>query len=469
MAPNSLDATGLTIKTLDEIVTDLTASFTSIYGTDTSTEASTPDGDLINGFAQQILDALELDAQIAATMDPDQCIGTTLDMRCALNGIKRQGGTFTLQEVQIVTDRALPLPGLDAAITDVNGSGYTLADDAGNQFILANSTNIAGPGTYTLTFRAQAIGAVQTSPNTITTPVTIIPGVLSVNNPNPALSIGQDQEQDGALKIRRRKSVAISATGFADAVEAAVSNVPGVTYARCYENITSGTDGDGTPAHSIWVIVEGGDYAAIAQAIYAKRSGGSGMRGAISRVVTRANGLPLTILFDIVATTRLYASLYLNAVSGNLATTGNTTNGSNIVTNIPTTAGMAPGYPFRGAGIPAGAQILSVDSNTQVHLRTKTGAAANATATAAAVALTVVPFVASVVQATLAAGLVPGIYETMDINQISSVIKAAIPNSLVTFPTGTGFSSDNVTFAYQLTPASKNLQFTLAAGDISIL
>lgn len=467
--PNLLDVSGLQIKTLDEIVEDLKIQYRLIYGNDIVLDSNTPDGQLINVFAQQILDNLELQQQVYTSFDPDQAIGRTLDMRAALNGLRRQAGSYTLQEVQVTVDRARTLPGLDAAVNDPDGTGYTVSDNTGNQFILTNTYNAPGAGTYTLTFRSQKLGAVLTTPNTITTPVTLLPGVLSVNNPNPALSIGQNEEQDGAFKIRRRQSVAISSKGFADAIEANVRNVPGVTYARTYENNTAGTDADGTPPHATWTIVEGGDYDAIARAIYAKRSGGSPMRGAISRTVTRTNGLPLVVSFDVVATARLYASMYVNAISGNLLTTGNTTNGSPIVTNIPSTIGLQAGYPIRGTGIPAGAVIGSVDSPTQIHLANAAGVALNATATGVAVALTVVPISAAVVRAAVAANLNPTIYQTVDINQIASIVKAQVPNALVTFPSGTGFSSDGVTYVYQLTPAARNLQFTLTAADVGVL
>jgi hypothetical protein len=63
-------------------------------------------------------------------------------------------------------------------------------------------------------------------------------------------------------------------------------------------------------------------------------------------------------------------------VPNSIVTTGNTTNGSQVITNIPSTAEMAVGEPIVGAGIPSYTTITSIDSATQVH------ASANATATA---------------------------------------------------------------------------------------
>lgn len=49
--------------------------------------------------------------------------------------------------------------------------------------------------------------------------------------------------------------------------------------------------------------------------------------------------------------------------------TGNTTNGSAVITNIPSTTGIIAGsWAVSGNGIPNAAQILSVDSSTQITL-----------------------------------------------------------------------------------------------------
>jgi hypothetical protein len=65
-------------------------------------------------------------------------------------------------------------------------------------------------------------------------------------------------------------------------------------------------------------------------------------------------------------------------------TTGNITNLSFIITNIPSTTGFKVGMTITGAGIPSGTIISSVDSPTQVHISLA------ATATTTAVPITVV-------------------------------------------------------------------------------
>jgi hypothetical protein len=65
----------------------------------------------------------------------------------------------------------------------------------------------------------------------------------------------------------------------------------------------------------------------------------------------------------------------------NYTLSGNTTNGSPIVSGISSTSNLEADMYVTGAGIPAGTKILTVDSATQVTLDT------NATATASGVSL----------------------------------------------------------------------------------
>ena len=69
-------------------------------------------------------------------------------------------------------------------------------------------------------------------------------------------------------------------------------------------------------------------------------------------------------------------------INGTTVYTGNTTNGSPVVTNLSSTLQLAPGMTVTGNGIPAGTTIQSVDSATQITLSN------NATRTGATVALT---------------------------------------------------------------------------------
>lgn len=300
-----LDATGLTVKTRSEIVADLEAAFKAIYGSDINVDQNSPDGQLIGILAQEAVDIRELLVSIYNSFNPDRAIGTPLDERVAINNISRRGGTFTVQPITLIVDRTVTLQGVDANYNDVNSVGYTVQDNAGNQFVLIDTVTLTA-GTYSKNFRAKKLGLVETTVNTITNPVTIVLGVTSVNNPSGALEVGQNQETDQQLRLRRQYSVAIASTGYLNGLLGAVLNLAGVTDAKLYENVTNVTDANGIPAHSTWLIVEGGANTEIAQLYYEKKSAGSGMKGAVSVPITTPSGNVIDFLFDRPTAKNLY-------------------------------------------------------------------------------------------------------------------------------------------------------------------
>jgi len=301
-----LDANGLTIDTIQEIITRLEDGYRLIYGNDIIVDSNTPDGQLINLYAQSVRDLLEVIQQINAGFDIEQAIGIVLDQRVSLLGIQRQGATFTQQQVEISVDGAVTLDGLDVDANNPDGVGYTVADDTGTQFILLDTFNVPSAGTYNLTFRAKEQGSISTIPNTITNPVTVILEVTNINNPTGALEIGLNGELDAQLRLRATKSTANRAKGFIDSLTGNLLNITGVTDARVYENYTDVIDADGIPAHGIWAIVEGGANTDIANTIYFTKNAGCDMKGAIAVDITTINGSIFTILFDRPASKELY-------------------------------------------------------------------------------------------------------------------------------------------------------------------
>lgn len=301
--PDSFDANGLQVKTLAEIRAEHVANFKAIYGNDINVDQNSPDGQALTILAQVGVDVREQLVKINAGFDPDQSEGIVLDQRLGLNGIKRNGGTYTIQPVSITTDKALNLVGLDGAATELEpdiANLYTVKDDAGTEFYLLTSQSIVGAGTASYDFRAAEIGQIEVLPNTITTAVTIISGVTVINNPASPSTVGVDQEDDADAKIRRKSSVSIPAIGYLDAIEAALQDLDNVVTADVYENDTKFYDISTTiDANTIWCIVEGGTDATIAAVIYAKKSSGSGMKGDELVNVIRSDGVKtIPIRFD---------------------------------------------------------------------------------------------------------------------------------------------------------------------------
>ena len=311
--PNILDGNGLQTQTQQELLSYFTSQYQAIYGADINLDSSTPDGQMMNIFIQVILDLEDLLVQIYNSFDPDNAIGVVLDQRVAINGIQRQGGTYTVTPVTLVLTQSVNLYGLD----QTSQLPYTVADNAGNQWILLTTELGVGPGTVSYNFRAATPGANLTIPNTITVPVTIVLGVASVNNPTNYIVLGENEESDAALKVRRQQSVSLASQGYYAGLLAALENINGVSSAFVYENDTDATDANGIPSHSIWVIVAGsGAPASIAQAIYTKRNAGCGMKGSQTYTITQVDGSPFVIQWDDVVTKTLFITFQVQSING---------------------------------------------------------------------------------------------------------------------------------------------------------
>lgn len=311
--PDSFDANGLQVATAAEITATLNAGLLAI-SPGLNLEQNSPDGQRVGIITQMAVDMRELLVMINASFDPDAAQGITLDQRAALNNIKRLGGSYTIQPIDITVSKTVELEGLDANANNPLGTGYTVQDGSGNSFILEDTTTLTA-GTTTLNFRAALIGAVNVPVDTITVPVTIIPGVTAVNNSSAALSIGEPQETQPQFRTRRDQTTAIATTGYLNGLLGKVLNLPGVTEAQLYENRGDVVSSSGIPAHGIWLIVAGGANSDIANLIYGTKSDGANMKGAVVVNIVTASNKIFPAAFDRPTATNLYIQFSIKTTS----------------------------------------------------------------------------------------------------------------------------------------------------------
>lgn len=364
--PNVLDANGLQVRTRDEIDAYLTGKYQEIYGADINLDPETPDGQFKGILIQEIVDLQDLLVAIYNSFDPDNAIGVTLYQRVAINGIQVQGGTFTITPITLVNDRSVTLWGLDE-VDEADPLLYIIQDNAGNRWFLQETQAGLSAGSHSLSFRSELPGAQLTMPNTITVPVTIVLGVVSVNNPTTPSEIGVNQESDAALKIRRQKSVAGGSQGYHAALYTALSNLSGMTSAYIYENESDVTDSDGTPSHSIWVIISGSAAAEdIAMAIFQKRNAGCGMRGDQTYTVQQPGGGPIVIRWDNVITQNVFIILSLSSIDSSVPP-----NVQAIREGLPSLLTPGVAEPLNITAI--GTLVQSIDPNAVLLLAGGTG------------------------------------------------------------------------------------------------
>lgn len=354
--PNQITAAGLETADYAELLAYYTTGYETIYGSDINLDQDSPDGQYMGIQIQAILDILDVITQVYNSFDPDLAIGNTLDMRVAINGIQRQAGTYTTTNITLVVSQALSLQGLSSDPQEP----YTVADNAGNNWILQTDQNPPSAGTYVYEFRSEKPGAVLTTPNTINVPVTVVLGIVSINNPTTYSTLGLNEETDAALRIRRQKSVAIGSQGYYAGLLAALENVTGVTAAFIYENLDSITNVDGVPGHSIWVIVTGSYLDAdVANAIYAKRNAGCGMFGAVNYTITQIDGSPFVISWDVVVPEDLYIKFDASSLDGT-----NAPDTAAILAQLPVT--FAPGVHAEVNINELATLVQQIDPNTLV-------------------------------------------------------------------------------------------------------
>lgn len=312
---NQITAAGIEIETYAEIVSNIvngtadTPGMIQIYGSDINVASNSPDGQMINIYALSKTDMLNLCVAIYDSMDPDQAVGVALDRIAQIAGLYRKAGVYTEVDVNVVVSTGLNLNGLDTS------TPYTIQDSNGNQFNLITSASLTS-GTNSLAFRAASIGFIQVLANSLTTPVTIVAGVTSVNNPSTPYQVGSNQETDANFRLRRQASTAFPSQGPLNALYAGLNSLSGVAQAVVYENTTNAVDSDGIPAHGIWVVTDGGTAEQIGETIYAYRNLGVPMKGSETYVVTQVDGSTITMSYDTVVDQDLWLQATLVSISG---------------------------------------------------------------------------------------------------------------------------------------------------------
>jgi len=326
MSNNYVSSSGLTLQSLTDIITELENGFKAIYGTDINVTANSPDGQMINLFAQAKMDILDCINSVYNSFSPSVASGIVLDQRVALNGLIRSAATYTTVVMNIVATKVVTLIGQDNGVL----TPFTVADPAGNPFYLQyGATGVTG--TNSLTFISSLPGAVEVVANTLTKITTPLSGVTSATNPSRALNQGIAEESDTDLRLRRSKSVANPSSGYLDGLIGGLLAIPNVLHALVYENIGPTADANNIPGHSIWPVIDyigpsgatgatgvigvTGAQTAIATEIYNRRNSGCGMTGSVTENILQVNGFYIPIKYSYVNYQNLHIHLTITSLN----------------------------------------------------------------------------------------------------------------------------------------------------------
>jgi uncharacterized phage protein gp47/JayE len=287
-----LTAQGVSVRTFDEVFTEISDSYKAIYGSDIDINQNTPDGQKLGILAKLVIDMESYGLALYSQFDPDFASGEVLNKIIKLAGITRSPATRSQSDVTLVTDRSLTLE-----------AGFTVEDDNGLLWITDDLQSLV-LGSNTVTLFSEDYGSIDAPAGTIISPATIVLGVVSVTNALPAIP-GFDEETDEGLRARRNLSLENAAYSTVGSLYTKLSSVEGATDAVVYVNETDTYDATlDLNAHSIWAIVEGGSVADIIEVIAKNKTAGTGLKGLESgqylEELVRLDGSAFNIIHEMI-------------------------------------------------------------------------------------------------------------------------------------------------------------------------
>lgn len=299
----TISATGISAPTYAEVLAYLQQQYRSIFGADVYLESDSQDGQFLAIVAAAINDANAATIAAYNAQSPLTAQGAGLSKNVKINGIARAVATNSSADLVLIGQAGATIT--NGAARDVNS----------NLWQLPASVTIPPAGEITVTATCSVVGDIDAAVGEINQIATPTQGWQSVTNPAPAVA-GAPVETDAALRVRQATSVALPSRTVLEGTVGAVASLDGVTRYRAFENDTNATDSNGIPAHSISLIVEGGDAQEIAEAIAAKKTPGTGTYGTTSQIVTDIYGITRTIQFYRPTEDTVHVAIAMKALTG---------------------------------------------------------------------------------------------------------------------------------------------------------
>ncbi|MCE2029303.1 baseplate J/gp47 family protein [Sessilibacter corallicola] len=310
---------GYLLKTQDEYFEEEIALYREI-DPNWNLDSSTPDG-LKAASDAEIFSILDQALQQAYnSKDPSQARDGDLDTICSLTGTERDLGSFSTVEIRVF--------GVDGTTIE---EGSLVESEDGTRWSTNRDVNISG-GFGVVTATATTLGAIEAPPGTVTRIITVTGGWQSVSNIQPATP-GRGRQSNASLRRERQLTVGRPSDGQLDSIIGEVFAVTGVRSVVANHNITvDPIDSNGVPIGRTYIIVDGGNNAEIARAIYSKHSAGSPLFAAGTPIIERVQSLKYPQQFtDILFSRPLYADMEVRIVVDNDGTLPGTA--SNLIEN----------------------------------------------------------------------------------------------------------------------------------------
>lgn len=209
--------------------------------------------------SEAIAECWEHAYQASTVRDPNKASGAILKGLIQLNGLVAKFGSQTQINVKFtgLKDATIPQGSL---ISDVENSVNYSVD---------KSVTIGADGTATGTATALTKGPINPKNNTVIVIKTPTYGWTNVTNTGVVV-VGAEPQTDEELHQEQQRATSNTAYRQIDAIYAGLLNVPGVEFARVYQNTGLTADSRGIDAKSVAVVVVGGTNEDIANSIARK-------------------------------------------------------------------------------------------------------------------------------------------------------------------------------------------------------
>jgi uncharacterized phage protein gp47/JayE len=305
----TVDASGISAPSYNDILQSLIAIFQGIYGSSIYIQPDSQDGQWLAAMASAINDVNQTAIMVFQGFSPTYAQGAGLSSLLKLNGLMRNIPSYSTSQGDVV--------GVAGTVI-TNG---IVQDGNGNQWALPASVTIPVGGLISVTVTAVEPGNISAALGTINSIFTPQFGWQSFISTVDS-TVGAAVETDPEARARQAVSTALPALGPKEAISAAIGNVTGVIRWAVYENDTGTTDTNGIPAHSLSGVTEGGSSTDITAAIASKKMTGAQTYGSTSVAVYDQYGLPTNINYFILTLVPIYFAITIKALSGYVSTTG---------------------------------------------------------------------------------------------------------------------------------------------------
>lgn len=352
MPTYGLTSTGLVIKTLTDLKTEIENALKGDIGASLNLSAQSALGQVVGILSAPLAEVWEMAQAVHSAFDPDKASGSSLVSLAAVTGTLPLGATKSTVTITATgtagtvlnTARVMSVSGAKtkfqttasgtlAALTAwVASTAYVVGDRRTNssrayQCITAGTSAGSGGPTTTsaditdgtvhwrylgegaaavdIAAEAQSTGPLPAVSGTLTVIETPVSGWQSVINVLDA-TLGRNADTDAQLRTRRENELAAAGKSPLDAIRAALLKVSGVTAAIVFQNYTSVTDANGLPPKSVECLVLGGTDVAVRAAVFANVAAGIETYGSNSASVTDSSGQAHTIKFSRPTTKDIY-------------------------------------------------------------------------------------------------------------------------------------------------------------------